>query len=51
MIDPQLSAILSGEQHRQASELEMIASENYISSDVSTAYANCFTNKYSEGYP
>lgn len=51
MIDQNISHILAGEQHRQATELEMIASENYVSADVMSAYANIFTNKYSEGYP
>lgn len=51
MIDQNISHILAGEQHRQATELEMIASENYVSADVMNAYANIFTNKYSEGYP
>ena len=51
MIDWVLQKILQQEQERQATELEMIASENYVSQDVMQAYANVFTNKYSEGYP
>ncbi len=51
MIDPQLSDILAHEYARQSDELEMIASENYVSKDVMQAYANVFTNKYSEGNP
>ena len=51
MIDKKLSDILSHEQQRQAEWLEMIASENYVSRDVMDAYANIFTNKYSEGNP
>ncbi len=51
MIDWVLEKILKQEQERQETELELIASENYVSSDVMHAYANVFTNKYSEGYP
>lgn len=51
MIDKKLSDILSQEQQRQAEWLEMIASENYVSKDVMQAYANIFTNKYSEWNP
>ncbi|UFX83422.1 serine hydroxymethyltransferase [Candidatus Absconditicoccus praedator] len=43
--------IIDLEYSRQQSELEMIASENYVSKDVMMAYSNVFTNKYSEGYP
>ena len=43
--------LLDGELARQQSELELIASENYVSPQVMQAYANVFTNKYSEGYP
>jgi glycine hydroxymethyltransferase len=51
MIDNKLADILKHEQDRQAYEIEMIASENYVSNDVLQAYANIFTNKYSEGSP
>jgi glycine hydroxymethyltransferase len=51
MIDKKLSDILIHEQQRQAEWLEMIASENYVSKDVMQAYANIFTNKYSEWNP
>lgn len=51
MIDKKLSDILIQEQQRQAEWLEMIASENYVSKDVMQAYANIFTNKYSEWNP
>ncbi|MEA3449724.1 MAG: serine hydroxymethyltransferase [Patescibacteria group bacterium] len=43
--------ILEAEKKRQAEEIEMIASENYVSQAVMEAMATCFTNKYSEGYP
>ena len=51
MVSDKLTRILSNERTRQENELEMIASENYVSNDVLRAYANVFTNKYSEGYP
>jgi len=51
MIDQTLEWILAHELNRQQNELELIASENYVSKDVLNAYANVFTNKYSEGYP
>ena len=51
MIDKKLSQILALEEERQQLGLELIASENYVSKDVMQAYANVFTNKYSEGVP
>ncbi len=50
-MDTQIQALISGEYQRQQNELEMIASENYVSKAVMEAYANVYTNKYSEGYP
>jgi len=42
--------IISREETRQNEELELIASENYVSSAVLEAMATVLTNKYSEGY-
>lgn len=42
---------LVGEENRQNSELELIASENYVSRAVLEANGSIFTNKYSEWYP
>ncbi len=39
------------ERERQTDELELIASENYVSKAVLEAMATVLTNKYSEGYP
>jgi glycine hydroxymethyltransferase len=39
------------EVERQTEEMEMIASENYVSKAVLEAMATVLTNKYSEGYP
>lgn len=49
--DPEAYSYLLGEQDRQAFELELIASENYVSKAVLEANGSIFTNKYSEGYP
>lgn len=49
--DPELYDILLGEDNRQQYELELIASENYVSHAVLEANGSIFTNKYSEGYP
>ncbi|NRH20582.1 serine hydroxymethyltransferase [Candidatus Gracilibacteria bacterium] len=50
-IDPEAHSYLVGEQNRQCYELELIASENYVSEAVLEANGSIFTNKYSEGYP
>lgn len=42
---------LQEEMQRQKLGLEMIASENYVSSEVLEAQGSIFTNKYAEGYP
>jgi glycine hydroxymethyltransferase len=39
------------EEKRQASTLELIASENHVSKAVMEAAGSCLTNKYAEGYP
>lgn len=49
--DQEIQNLINKEFQRQQDELEMIASENYVSADVLNAYANVFTNKYSEWYP
>ncbi len=49
--DPEAGAILGREQERQATTLELIASENHVSPAVMHAMGTCFTNKYAEGYP
>ena len=43
--------LINGELQREREGLELIPSENYVSSDVLTANGSIFTNKYSEGYP
>ncbi len=49
--DPEAAAIMQAESERQASTLELIASENHASMAVMHAMGTCFTNKYAEGYP
>jgi glycine hydroxymethyltransferase len=49
--DPDLQKLVEAEEKRQREGLELIPSENYVSSDVLSALGSVFTNKYSEGYP
>ncbi len=49
--DPQIYAAIMREEKRQAEELELIASENYVSPAVLETMGSILTNKYSEGYP
>ena len=49
--DTESNKILLGEEKRQSEEMELIASENYVSKDVLAALGSVLTNKYSEGYP
>ncbi|MDA3840291.1 MAG: serine hydroxymethyltransferase [Patescibacteria group bacterium] len=51
IVDPEILSIIKKEEKRQENELEMIASENYVSSAVLEAMASVLNNKYSEGYP
>ncbi len=49
--DPAVAAIVAGEQQRQQTHIELIASENFTSRAVMAAQGSCLTNKYAEGYP
>lgn len=49
--DKILADLLKSEQQRQREGIELIPSENYVSSSVLAALGSEFTNKYSEGYP
>ena len=49
--DPDAAGMLERETGRQASTLELIASENHVSQAVMHAMGTCLTNKYAEGYP
>lgn len=43
--------IIKKEEQRQAENIELIASENFVSENVMKAVGSCLTNKYAEGYP
>jgi glycine hydroxymethyltransferase len=49
--DPEIEKILNAETLRQENSLELIASENVVSSSVLSAQGSILTNKYAEGYP
>ena len=49
--DPKLAELIALEADRQASTIELIASENHASPAVIAAMGTCLTNKYAEGYP
>ncbi|MEK7059326.1 MAG: serine hydroxymethyltransferase [Patescibacteria group bacterium] len=51
MVDTVIDDLIKAEEKRQREGLELIPSENYVSSDVLDAMGSIFTNKYSEGYP
>ena len=42
---------IENEAARQERNIELIASENFVSENVKRAVASCLTNKYAEGYP
>jgi glycine hydroxymethyltransferase len=47
----QIFELIDKEDARQKGQLEMIASENFVSEDVRRAAGSVLTNKYAEGYP
>ncbi|MDD5087837.1 MAG: serine hydroxymethyltransferase [bacterium] len=49
--DPEVFAAIDRERTRQNNGLELIASENFVSTAVLEAMGNVMTNKYAEGYP
>lgn len=50
-VDPEIAGLIDEETTRQREGLELIASENYVSTAVLQAMGSPLTNKYSEGYP
>ena len=50
-IDPEIKAIINEEKERQMNQIELIASENFVSEAVLEALGSVMTNKYAEGYP
>ncbi len=49
--DPELAVSFDAELTRQRENIELIASENYVSEKVLAAMGSIMTNKYAEGYP
>jgi len=49
--DPEIAALLHEEVRRQATGLELIPSENFVSEAVMETMGSVLTNKYAEGYP
>lgn len=49
--DPEVAEAIRDETRRQGEQLELIASENFVSEAVLEALGTVFTNKYAEGYP
>jgi len=50
-VDPDIARAIQNEAERQETGLELIASENFVSTAVLEATGTVFTNKYAEGYP
>ncbi|PYM16536.1 MAG: serine hydroxymethyltransferase [Candidatus Rokuibacteriota bacterium] len=50
-LDPDIAKTLAAEAERQHRNLELIASENFVSEAVLEALGSVLTNKYAEGYP
>jgi glycine hydroxymethyltransferase len=50
-VDPEVAKAIRGETERQHRNLELIASENFVSPAVLEAVGSVLTNKYAEGYP
>ncbi|MEW5907582.1 MAG: serine hydroxymethyltransferase [Patescibacteria group bacterium] len=51
MQDKEIERLIRLEEKRKKKVINLIASENYISHDVSKALGSVFVNKYAEGYP
>lgn len=51
MNDKRIAEAIAKETERQLYNIELIASENYVSADVLAAAGSILTNKYAEGYP
>ena len=49
--DPEVYAAILAENKRQSDNIELIASENFVSNAVREANGSIMTNKYAEGYP
>src|SRR6201981_1465532 len=50
-VDPEIADVIRNEVKRQATSIELIPSENFVSEAVLEAMGSVMTNKYAEGYP
>ena len=50
-VDPEIAIAIEHERRRQQENVELIASENFVSPAVMEAQGSVLTNKYAEGYP
>ncbi|MFP4662293.1 MAG: serine hydroxymethyltransferase [Halanaerobiales bacterium] len=50
-VDPEIMELIKEEERRQQNNIELIASENFVSEAVMEAAGSVLTNKYAEGYP
>ena len=50
-MDIELKKALNLEKKRQQNNIELIASENYVSKAILELQGSILTNKYAEGYP
>jgi glycine/serine hydroxymethyltransferase len=50
-VDPAIADAIARERQRQQENIELIASENFVSPAVMEAQGSVLTNKYAEGYP
>ncbi len=50
-VDPAIAEAIEHEKSRQQENIELIASENFVSPAIMEAQGSVLTNKYAEGYP
>jgi glycine hydroxymethyltransferase len=50
-VDPSVADAIEHERQRQQENIELIASENFVSPAILEAQGSVLTNKYAEGYP
>ncbi|MFO1488912.1 MAG: ribose 5-phosphate isomerase B [Verrucomicrobiota bacterium] len=50
-VDPEIASTIEHERVRQQENIELIASENFVSPAIMEAQGSVLTNKYAEGYP
>ncbi len=50
-VDPELAQLIAADAERQRTHIQLIASENFISTAMMQASGSVLNNKYSEGYP